>query len=428
MEVSGWGNIKKTNSNQINYDGNLNWKSAKKGWTHIPRGAGMSYGDMATNDHFNIIQIVMEKNIAVDESKEILTATANCTIEDVLNYIIPKNFILPVVPGSRLITLGGAASNDVHGKNHIHQGTFGDHVTEFEIWDGYGEPKIIKKDSPEFSYIISGLGLFGIITTIKIKLIPIEGNVMKTNFSIESNFQATLKKLQNNAQSAQFNLAWIDLQSKKHFGRSIVYSSQISNQRNKFSPSTKLLRIPKVPFNLLQKPLMKTYNKIKIFRAKFSKTVYIESFWKTLFPSDLFRNWSNLFGPKGLMEYQFQFSDKKLDEIENLIREISIKTNPTLAAIKIFGEKNPNLLSFPEKGFVFGVTFPWKESLLDELPVWDSKLVELGCKKYLAKDLFTSREVITHMYKNLVKVSDFKKIQDPENFWSSDMSRRIGIN
>jgi decaprenylphospho-beta-D-ribofuranose 2-oxidase len=428
MEFSGWGNIKKTISKQINYEENLNWDSERRGSANIPRGAGMSYGDMATNDKFNILQLEIEKTISLDESEKILTATANCTIEDVLNFIIPKNFILPVVPGSRFITLGGAVSNDVHGKNHMQQGTFGDHVIEFEIWDGYGKPKIVKKDSPEFNFIISGLGLFGVITTIKIKLLPIAGNIMKTNFSIESNFQATLKKLENNAHYAQFNLAWIDLQSKKNFGRSIVYSSEISNQRTEFIPSTNLVKIPKVPFNLLQKPLMNTYNKIKIFKAKYSKTTYTESIWETLFPSDLFRNWSNLFGPEGLMEYQFQFSDKNLDEIENLIREISMKTNPALAAIKIFGKANLNLMSFPQQGFVFGVTFPWKEALADELPVWDSKLVKLGCKKYLAKDLFTSREVIAQMYKNIDKLAELKKKYDPENFWSSDMSRRIGIN
>jgi hypothetical protein len=172
---------------------------------------------------------------------------------------------------------------------------------------------------------------------------------------------------------------------------------------------------------------MSIYNRIKFAReSKVNNFIYSQP-EEVYFPSDIFRNWTNLFGKKGLMEYQFVFPVNKQKEAISLIDRISKEVAGTLVAVKVFGEKKSQVLSFPKKGFVFGVTFPWSESLLENVHEWDLELVKMGARKYFSKDISTDSEVLFEMYPELKKLYDYRIKNKLVTKWNSDFSRRLGI-
>jgi decaprenylphospho-beta-D-ribofuranose 2-oxidase len=189
----------------------------------------------------------------------------------------------------------------------------------------------------------------------------------------------------------------------------------------------KLLTIPKIPINLVKRPLIKVFNSIRYFRLKAlsTKGKIEQSIWEVLFPSDLFNFWNRLFGPKGLMEYQFVFEHEKGNEVEELLREIARVANPALCAVKILGPKNNCYMSFPSSGFLVGVTFPWKKSLAPFVHLWDRRLVDLSSRKYLSKDVLTRREVIEVMYPEFQTFLRVCEKYDPKKKIQSDLKQRL---
>ena len=110
------------------------------------------------------------------------------SIDSLLKKIIPEGFFIPVSPGTRNVSIGGAIASDVHGKNHHLNGSFGNHIKEILLIDGMGNLKKLSSRNNEpieiknqFWATIGGMGLTGVIIEATFSLIPIKTSKMKTN-------------------------------------------------------------------------------------------------------------------------------------------------------------------------------------------------------------------------------------------------------
>src|ERR1700728_601518 len=88
-------------------------------------GLGRSYGDVCLLKDGTLLQTTsMNRLLDFDPATGLLTAEAGITLAQILDFAVPRGYFLPVTPGTKYVTLGGAIANDVHGKNHDVAGSF----------------------------------------------------------------------------------------------------------------------------------------------------------------------------------------------------------------------------------------------------------------------------------------------------------------
>ena len=129
-----WGRIPKV-SQEIRY---LEWlsdaKFPKSEKSILARGLGRSYGDSCLNENGILLSTELYRRfLDFDEKTGVIRCTAGITLEDILDVALPKGWFLPVSPGTKFVTVGGAIANDVHGKNHHVAGTFGCYVKKMAL-------------------------------------------------------------------------------------------------------------------------------------------------------------------------------------------------------------------------------------------------------------------------------------------------------
>jgi len=143
----------------------------------IPFGQGRSYGDVALNDQGVVVKTnKLDKVLGFDREKGIFRGQSGLTFDDILRIIVPSGWFLPVTPGTKFVTLGGAVANDVHGKNHHKAGSFGTHIKRIALIKPDGKTLICsQQDNTDlFKMTIGGLGLTGLILWVEFQLSPIK--------------------------------------------------------------------------------------------------------------------------------------------------------------------------------------------------------------------------------------------------------------
>lgn len=139
-------------------------------------GAARSYGDVCLNRNNELVRMTaLDRLIEADWSTGIIRAEAGLTLDELLRIVVPKGWFLPVTPGTKFVTLGGAVANDVHGKNHESAGTIGCHVRRIGLARSSGEVLELSEggNTDLFQATIGGLGLTGLILWIDLALKPI---------------------------------------------------------------------------------------------------------------------------------------------------------------------------------------------------------------------------------------------------------------
>lgn len=423
--LSGFGGINRSNTHHIFQRDEIETFNSPS----IARGQGKAYGDASTIQNGNVIKMDFRNKITnVDSEKKTITVQSGITIGSVLEYLSKINATLEVVPGSSFISVGGCVASDIHGKNHSQKGSFSEIIVSFTLQTSENGVLLIDdKNSSIYKSTVGGMGLTGIIEEVTLKYAVCNSLNFVTKKISTSTLHQTLLILSQQIEKAEFNIAWIDLSTSKNFGRGIIYSSnRMDFSISSLTTKPKLFKIPQINLNLMTRIFTKFHNKIRFnLETKSSRKLHIESFWKVYFPSDLFIDWNNLFGRKGLMEYQFLAPYDNLDVIEKVLRELCKMSNPALAAIKILGKPNNNYLSFPEKGYLVGVTFPWKKTHIQKIYEIDQLIVSKGFKKYLSKDAITNKSTIIKMYPKLNDFLEVKKIYDSNEVWQSDLYKRV---
>lgn len=387
---------------------------------------GRSYGDVCQNKKGTLLDTQhLDHYIEYDKVNGILRCEAGVTFESILQLIIPHNWFLPVTPGTKYISVGGAVANDVHGKNHHQAGTFGKYVLRLELLRSNGDRLICSpnENTELFNATIGGLGLTGLINWVEFSLKKIPGDKIEQE-TIRFNNLEEFYQVSEQSKDWEYSAAWIDcLATGDELGRGLFIRGKhcVSNKKHKFK--SLMLSVPfDAPGFLLNRYTVNIFNHL-YFKKPFKQmtTVDMDPFF---YPLDAIANWNRLYGKKGFLQYQCVIPpEHRKVAMAKMLSMISESGQASfLSVFKEFGNiQSPGLLSFPRPGITLALDFPNRgEKTLKLLNELDSITQKYGGAVYPAKDARMSAEAFSQYYPNWDK---FKQYIDPH--FTSDFKHRI---
>ncbi len=395
----------------------------------LPYGLGKSYGDSCLNENGVILDARgLSRFIDFDEERGILRCEAGATLDEILNFFVPRGWFLDVTPGTKLVTVGGAIANDVHGKNHHKSGTFGRSVVKFELLRSNGEKLICSREenSELFSATIGGLGLTGLILWAEIKLIKIPSPFIEMESVKFDSLDEFFEINEDSDKNFDYTVAWVDAGARgSRLGRGLFnrgnFASGIST---KDAPKPPLKAVLPFEFPLINKCSVKLFNSLYFNKQQNKiekKTTSYDSFF---YPLDAVADWNKAYGKDGFLQYQFGVPFKNGKKaIKSILRSIADSgLSSFLTVLKTFGEaESPGLMSFPRPGFTLAVDFRYYgEETLKKLSELDATVRENGGAIYPAKDARMSPSDFKIFYP---RWKEFEKFIDPK--FSSSFWRRV---
>lgn len=390
----------------------------------LPYAQGRSYGDVCLNENGILLDTQhLDHFIDYDRVNGILRCEAGVTFENILQLIIPHGWFLPVTPGTRYISAGGAIANDVHGKNHHKAGTFGRYVLQFELLRSDGERLICSpSENPElFNATIGGLGLTGLINWVEFSLKKIPGTAIEQETLRFNNLEEFFELSDESDTDWEYTVAWIDcIASGEELGRGLFMRGNhcATNKKYVYKPSK--LTIPfDAPAFLLNKYSVTAFNQLYFKRPV--KQHNITDFEPFFYPLDKISAWNRLYGKRGFMQYQCVIPpEHRLVAMQEMLTIIADSGQASfLSVLKVFGNiQSPGLLSFPREGVTLALDFPNRgKSTLELLNQLDVITRKYNGAVYPAKDARMSRESFEQYFPQWKK---FEKYIDPHfssNFW-----------
>jgi decaprenylphospho-beta-D-ribofuranose 2-oxidase len=435
--ITNWGNYPVIETNLKSFtDASELQKSFTNTSNYIARGNGRCYGDSSLNENI-ISTLKYDKILAFDPQAAIITCQAGITFDTLIDILVPRGFFLPVTPGTKFITLGGAIASDVHGKNHHVEGTFRNHIITMKILLASGEVVECSKESnPElFMATCGGMGLTGVILSAQFKLKKIETPFIKQTTIKARNLDEIFSLFEEYKEST-YSVAWIDcLQDGSKLGRSLLMVGEHATKADipaDKKPSKSSLKL-NMPFNLpnfaLNKLSIKAFNFLfyhKQFKNKKNNIVAFDPFF---YPLDFISNWNRMYGNRGFIQYQFVLPmGTSKAGLQKILKEINHQgMGSFLAVLKLFGE-DESLISFSMRGYTLALDFPIRKGLFEFLDKLDKIVIEYGGRIYLTKDARMKKEIFEKGYPNLEIFKKIIKKYNPDLKWRSVQSDRLGIS
>jgi len=391
----------------------------------LPYACGRSYGDSCLNEGGLLLDVRgLDRLIAFDDERGLLQCEAGVTLAEILALTVPRGWFLPVVPGTRWVSVGGAIANDIHGKNHHRAGTFGAHVARLELLRSTGERVRCAPDDPLFQATVGGLGLTGLIlwAEIRLKRVPGAGITMER---IRFPDLGAFLELAAEDQAFEYTVAWVDcLAGGRRLGRGIYTRGDHAPIQGPVPSPLRPARLTvpgDAPAGLLNRLTLGLFNEA-YYRAQLGArrraTVPYGPFF---FPLDGVGEWSRLYGSRGFVQYQCVVPDGPGGgPIRTLIERIARSGEPaSLAVLKRFGgARSPGMLSFPREGITLAVDFavrgPRTLVLLDDL---DAVVREAGGAVYPAKDARMSPDSFRAFFPGLDRFTAFRDPKFSSSFW-----------
>ncbi|HKS48154.1 MAG TPA: FAD-binding oxidoreductase [Amycolatopsis sp.] len=410
----------------------------------IARGLGRSYGDPAQNAGGLVIDMTaLNKIRSIDPDSGLVALDAGVDLDHLMKAALPHGLWVPVLPGTRQVTVGGAIANDIHGKNHHSEGSFGNHVVSMDLLTADGQVRTLTPDGPEsdlFWATVGGIGLTGIILRATIRMTRTETAYFIADLDRTENLDETIELFSNGSdEKYTYSSAWFDSIStgpklgRAAFGRGSLATLEQLPPRLRANPlrfdAPQLATLPDVFPNGLANKL--TFGMIgELYYRKTPKQAHgkIQNLTQFYHPLDLFGEWNRAYGSKGFLQYQFIVPLAAEDEFRRIVRHIAESGHVSfLNVIKKFGEGNRAPLSFPMPGWNICVDFPIKNGLGRFCRELDARVLEMGGRLYTAKDSRTDAEQFAKMYSRLDEWRKIRHSVDPEGVFASDMSRRLEL-
>tara|TARA_Y100000768_G_C23972071_1_gene681063 strand:- start:297 stop:1601 length:1305 start_codon:yes stop_codon:yes gene_type:complete len=428
--ISGWGLYPKTESNIYeikDIEENINYLSNE----YIARGNGRSYGDSSLGT--NIISTLnLNRIIKFDKKNGKIILQSGVLLNDIINLIVPEKWFLPVSPGTKFISIGGAIASDIHGKNHHLVGCISNYVTHLKIFvPDQGEIYCDNfKNNELFNNTFGGMGLTGLILEVGLNLLKIQSTYIEQTTIKTQNLRETFDIMEQNL-NKEYSVCWIDTSAQKHnLGRGLVYLGKHSTDKNMHIKKLKQIEInkkfiPKLCSNYLFKILNFIFYKKNFFKIKKEK-VYFDDYF---YPLDKIKNWNYFYGKKGFLQYQFCIPlENSYDGILEILKEIQKNKNVSFTSVlKLMGDQNKNTLSFPFKGYTLALDFPRDRNIFELLDRLDEIILKYDGKVYLTKDSRLKKESFVRMYKNYKIFYEFRKKNNLFNKIKSFQSMRLDI-
>jgi FAD/FMN-containing dehydrogenase len=399
----------------------------------LPVGAGRSYGDVCLLDQGTLLKTRgMDRLLHFDPATGILRCEAGVTLAEILDFAVPRGFFLPVTPGTKYVTVGGAIANDIHGKNHHVSGTFGCHVLRFELVrsDGARFECSPTENVDWFSATIGGMGLTGLITWAEVRLRPIVSRKIQykgTKFVGIDEFVA----LSQAGTHVEYTVAWIDcVATGNNFARGLFMQGDHSQQPQPLEPSkepwlTLPLDVPEFALNRFSIGLFNTlyYNK-QLGKEKTGLVDYEPFFY----PLDSLLQWNRMYGKSGLLQFQCVLpweADQQFGIIKILKAITASGLASFLAVIKVFGDvPSPGMLSFPAPGITLALDFPIRAEVSFDLLDRLARITqEHGGRMYPAKDARMTADQFQSFYPQWQAFSRYIDPAFDSAFWQRVTAR-----
>ncbi len=409
----------------------------------IARGLGRSYGDAAQCAGGTVISNRSLWHLSpIEPSTGLVTCGAGVSIDELLAVALPAGFFVPVTPGTRQVTVGGAIAADIHGKNHHVEGSFMSHVTSMTIATPVGSITVsAETDPPLFWATAGGMGLTGIVTEATIRLLPVETGYVSVDTERFEDLDSIMEAMYTGDADYRYSVAWVDcMTSGARMGRGVLtrgdhapLGALNAKQRSTplAAPSGAKLSVPfTAPPGLLNKLSISAFNELWFRKAPAKRDGEIQSVGTFFHPLDGVSNWNRMHGPKGFLQYQFAVPDAHGDVVTRAIEVLSSAKVPSfLAVLKRFGPGDPGPLSFPIEGWTLALDVPLGPpqlpKVLDQL---DQMVAEADGRLYLAKDSRVSAELLRAMYPSLDSLNEVRRLIDPNGVMASDLSRRLELD
>ncbi len=370
-------------------------------------GMGRSYGDVCLLQNGTLLRTPdLDRLIAFDPQSGLLRCEAGVTLAQILDFAVPRGFFLPVSPGTKYVTVGGAIANDIHGKNHHVAGTFGLHVPSFELVRSDGRQFVCSPTlNPEwYSATIGGMGLTGLITWAEVQLRPIVSRRIRqrsTKFIGLEEFVALSKA----STDVEYSVAWIDCVSQgRNFARGIFMQGVHDETPGPLTPLEKAkLALPfDMPAVALNRATVGAFNTLYYHKQLSKQQDSVIDYEPFFYPLDSILQWNRLYGKQGLLQFQcvLPWESDTLGMVELLKAITASGLGSFLAVIKVFGDAvSPGMMSFPAPGITLALDFPIRRevsfALLDRLA---DITAGFGGKMYPAKDACMSAEHFQQFY------------------------------
>lgn len=393
----------------------------------LPHGMGRSYGDSCLNDGGALLHgRGLDRMISFDADTGVLRCEGGVTLAAILDFAVPRGWFLPVTPGTKFVTVGGAIANDVHGKNHERDGTFGCHVNAFELLRSDGSRTLCSSGQNEalFRATIGGLGLTGFISWAEIRLLRVQNAFVDDDSFQCSNLDHCLQLFEQSRATHQYRVAWIDcLAQGNSLGRGIF--SRANHCSNPGLPamhrSRNKLSVPVTfPPHVLNRYTVTAFNALyyrKLRSPKKSARLDYDTFF---YPLDNIHHWNRIYGPHGFLQYQCVVTKEPRAALHALLARIARSGQASfLSVLKELGDvPSPGLLSFPRKGYTLALDFPnLGRSTLELMNDLDAIVREAEGAIYPAKDARMSPAMFSLGYPAIDTFSQYIDPRFSSSFW-----------
>jgi decaprenylphospho-beta-D-ribofuranose 2-oxidase len=444
--VGGWGGASSTGAEVVRLSDTAAIGPALGGASGrgvLARGLGGAYGDAAQNAGGRVLDMPsLPPVIHLDASNATVTAGAGVSLDQLMRTLVPLGYFVPVTPGTRYVTVGGAIAADIHGKNHHADGTWGQHVKRFALTtsDGASRQVTVDGDPDTFHATCGGMGLTGAISDATVGLIPVETSRMLVHTERADNLDEVMALMERTDADYRYSVAWVDLVATgKHLGRSVMTAGDhaplaalkpnAANDPLAFDPTEVASAPSLIPTGLLNPVTIRAFNELWFRKAPRKRLGQVQGIGAFFHPLDGVGKWNRLYGPRGFLQYQFVVPFGAEHTLRRIVERLATSGAASfLAVLKRFGPANDGPLSFPMPGWTLTLDIPAGLSglgaLLDHC---DRDVVDAGGRVYLAKDSRMDPGLLAAMYPRIDEWREMQARLDPVGRFQSDLNRRLGL-
>jgi len=407
----------------------------------IPRGLGRSYNNAAQCAQGLVLSTSrLNRILSLDAATGVAVCEGGVSLERLMVAGLPHGWFVPVSPGTRQVTIGGAIAADVHGKNHHVAGSFAAHVRSFDLLLPGGDLRTVTPRDELFWVTAGGMGLTGFIVRATVQLKQVGTSRVKVDTVRTADIDETMAVLAEHDRTYGYTVAWSDsLATGRGLGRSIITSGDFAEPGDltarqsedpfAFDPRPRLGAPPAFPPGVINRYTVRLANEVWYRKAPRLREGELQTIGQFFHPLDGIRNWNRIYGPGGFRQYQYLVPFGAEEAVRRSFEVVSSHPAPSFVTVlKRFGAADPGLLSFPAPGWTLALDFPARTPglgpMLDEL---DRLVVRHGGRVYLAKDSRVPALVLEEMYPRLPEFRKFRGELDPAGVLASDLSRRLGL-
>jgi decaprenylphospho-beta-D-ribofuranose 2-oxidase len=408
----------------------------------VARGLARSYNDAAQNAGGHVLDMTTaDRVLSADLETGLVDVEAGVSLDDLMNRFVPQGYFVPVTPGTRYVTVGGAIAADIHGKNHHIAGSFSQHVRWLDLLTADGQVRRVgpETDADLFWATAGGMGLTGVILRAQVQMKRIESSRIVVDTDRTPDLDSLMTLLTETDHLYDYSVAWIDCVAKgRRMGRSVLTRGrfarldELPEKRRadplKYHGSVKISAPDVFPPGLLNLATVAAFNEVWYRKSPKRKRDQLQSIGTFFHPLDGVGAWNRIYGPRGFVQYQFVVPFGQEEAMREAMERISSAGTPSfLAVLKRFGPGNPGMLSFPAPGWTLALDIPVAKGLAPLLDDLDELVVAAGGRVYLAKDSRVRPETFEKMYDRLDDFRAVRKRVDPDGVFTSDLARRLAL-